>query len=147
MKGALYMYEARELAKSIVSKCIADNCPISNLQLQKILYYIQREFLQSNRGPAFNNVIEAWQFGPVVPDVYYYFCGSGAMPIFMFRGTCDRSAWEDSTVRSIVESKRVLYPWDLVAETHKPGGAWDQIYQDGKGNHQTIPMNLIRTAG
>ena len=39
------MYTAMDLAKYIVSKCYYDGCPISNLQLQKILYYIQKEFL------------------------------------------------------------------------------------------------------
>ena len=39
------MYDAVELAKYIVSKCIKDEHPISNLQLQKILYYIQKRFV------------------------------------------------------------------------------------------------------
>ena len=39
------MYNAIELSKYIVSKCVHDKCPISNLQLQKILYYIQKDFL------------------------------------------------------------------------------------------------------
>ena len=63
------MYSALNVAKYIIDKCTRENYPISNLQLQKILYYIQREFLQ--RGPkAFPEEIEAWQFGPVVPEVY-----------------------------------------------------------------------------
>ena len=40
------MYKAIDLSKYIVSKCVRDNIPISNLQLQKILYYIQKEFLR-----------------------------------------------------------------------------------------------------
>ena len=42
-------YDALELAKYIVTKCIKDGCPISNLQLQKTLYFIQRQFLK-NKG-------------------------------------------------------------------------------------------------
>ena len=38
------MYKAMELSTYIVSKCIKEDCPISNLQLQKILYYIQKAF-------------------------------------------------------------------------------------------------------
>ena len=45
MFGGMNMYKAIDLSKYIVSKCVRDNIPISNLQLQKILYYIQREFL------------------------------------------------------------------------------------------------------
>ena len=55
------MYSALELSKYIVTKCINDGKPISNLQLQKILYYIQRDFLKQGE-PAFSDTIEAWQF-------------------------------------------------------------------------------------
>ena len=107
-----------ELAKYIVVKCIEDKKSISNLQLQKILYYIQREFLQKLDKPIFEENIEAWPFGPVVPEVYYYFCGAGAMCI----GICDEpkkeviqslSNAELNMINSIIESKRVLNPWDF----------------------------------
>ena len=38
------MYSALTIAKYIIDKCTEENSPISNLQLQKILYYIQSEF-------------------------------------------------------------------------------------------------------
>lgn len=41
------MYSALDIAKYIISKCNRENCPISNLQLQKILYNLQKAFLQS----------------------------------------------------------------------------------------------------
>ena len=62
------MYTAINLSKYIVFKCIEDGHPISNLQLQKILYYIQKDFLCRD-DLAFSDDIEAWQFGPVVPNV------------------------------------------------------------------------------
>ena len=74
-------YSAVELSKYIITKCARENKPISNLQLQKILYFIQKEYLQKKGVPAFNDPIEAWRFGPVVPESYYFFCGAGAMPI------------------------------------------------------------------
>ena len=74
------MYKAMDLSAYIVSKCIKEDCPISNLQLQKILYYIQKAFLDKD-SLAFSDDIEAWQFGPVVPNVYDHYCGYGAMPI------------------------------------------------------------------
>lgn len=54
------MYNAIDLSKYIVSKCVIDGHPISNLQLQKILYYIQKDFLQRDE-VAFSDNIEAWQ--------------------------------------------------------------------------------------
>ncbi len=140
------MYAAVDLSKYIISKCIDDSHPISNLQLQKILYYIQKYFL--NRGDiAFSDDIEAWQFGPVVPDVYYHYCGYGAMPITTVHESYDIDAKDISAINDIVENKRTLDPWTLVAETHKANGAWDQIYKKGLGNHQVIPTDLIKAVG
>lgn len=136
------MYSAVELSKYIVTKCTQENCPISNLRLQKILFYIQREYLK--RGlPAFPDPIEAWQFGPVVPNVYYFFCGYGAMPVDMIFPSCKIDPSDAEIIDTIVESKRTLYPWDMVAETHKSDGAYDQTYRNGEGNHCVIKPELI----
>ena len=140
------MYKAMELSTYIVSKCINEDCPISNLQLQKILYYIQKAFL--NRGDrAFSDNIEAWQFGPVVPNVYDHYCGYGAMPISFSSIKYDVAKEDKQLIDSIVESKRVLAPWDLVEETHKKGGAWDKTYKNGSGSHEVIPTELIKAVG
>lgn len=40
-----FMYKAENIAKYIIAKCNNDKQHISNLKLQKILYYIQAEFL------------------------------------------------------------------------------------------------------
>ena len=48
---------------------------ISNLVLQKLLYLIQAYSLvdENQPEPAFDDRIEAWQYGPVVPEAYYGF--------------------------------------------------------------------------
>lgn len=145
-KGGAVM-DASNLARYIVTKCTKENAPISNLQLQKILYYIQKAFLKQHM-VAFFDDIEAWQFGPVVPTVYYLYCGFGASPIRMIYADINSPELSDrQTVDTIVEEKRELSPWDMVEDTHKQNGAWDQIYRSGKGNHQVIPRELIAKAG
>lgn len=140
------MYSAIDLSKYIVSMCIKDSQPISNLQLQKILYYIQKDFL--NRGDiAFPDDIEAWQFGPVVPNVYYYYCGYGAMPISIKNENASINGEDAIYVDKIVKEKRILDPWRMVEETHRPDGAWAQIYKNGQGNHCVIPTELIKAVG
>lgn len=138
-------YSAVELSKYIVTKCANDKCPITNLQLQKILYYIQKDYL--SRGElAFEDQFEAWQFGPVIRAVYYYFCGNGAMPIISRYDTkIDKS--DRCYIDPIVEKKRTLNPWDLVEDTHKPSGAWYKVFNNGQGNKQIIRNNLIKTFG
>ena len=140
------MYSAIVISKHIVTKCINDNFPISNLQLQKILYYIQKDYLIRD-SIAFSDDIEAWQFGPVVPNVYYHFCVFGAMPITNTYESIDIEPEDLQTINRIVEEKRKLDPWDMVEETHKKNGAWDQVYQNGIGNHKVIPHSLIKEAG
>ena len=139
-------YSAVELSKYIITKCARENKPISNLQLQKILYFIQKEYLQKKGVPAFNDPIEAWQFGPVVPRSYYRFCGYGGMPIhteYVF----DIEQNDKNIINPIVDEKCSLDPWDLVRETHKSGSAWDYIYDNGNGNHHVIPIDLIKLRG
>lgn len=138
--------KALDIAKYIVTKCVKDNCPISNLQLQKFLFYIQKEFLAQNK-VAFYDEIQAWQFGPVVPVVYYHFCGFGAMPITTTYTVSDISPEYQTIIDSVVEKKRCLDPWEMVKETHKTDGAWHQVYKNGEGNHKEIPLELIKRAG
>lgn len=137
--------KAINIAKYIINKCTLDDHPISNLQLQKILYYIQKDFLQ-NGYEAFEDEIEAWQFGPVVPDVYYHYCGFGSLPILM-NYHVDIASSDVSKIDPIVEQKRLLNPWDMVADIHTEGKAWSQIYDNGVGDHHIIPKKLIRLRG
>lgn len=139
------MYSALNIAKYTINKCTKDRCPISNLQLQKILYYIQREFLQQGT-IAFPENIEAWQFGPVIPEVYKQYCGFGALPIRMKYVIVIRSN-DENIINPIIEKKRMLNPWDMVSDTHSSGKAWDLIYRDGAGDHQVIPQELIKSKG
>ena len=137
------MYKALDLANYIVGKCIKDNTPITNLQLQRILYFVQKDFLK--RGTrAFSDDIEAWEFGPVVPNVYFCFCGFGAMPIFISRSTVLNLSTDKNIIDNIVDAKRSLTPWEAAKETHKITGAWSKVYNSGKGNQCIIPIGLIK---
>ena len=55
---------------------------LSNLKLQKLVYYAQGFHLALTGDPLFDDPIEAWEHGPVVPSLYRAFkCyGSGPIP-------------------------------------------------------------------
>ena len=59
--------DVMRLAKYIVQKCYQDGHPISNLQLQKILYFLQIMYGRSTEGKEllFQDDFEAWPYGPV----------------------------------------------------------------------------------
>ena len=128
---------ASELSRYIVDKCIADGNPVTNMQLQKILYYIQKEFLK-NGSQAFPDSIEAWAWGAVIPNVYYDFCGFGSMPIsFNYSNVIELSSDDSKVINKIIEEKRSLNPWDLTDK------CWEKVYNNGKGDHAIIPISLM----
>lgn len=144
------MLDALTLAKYIVTKCTTDHCPISNLQLQKILYYVQVYSLKNTGEPMFSDEIEAWKFGPVVRNVYNYYCGFGSLPIKI---KYDLSLMLDiprdlqNNIDNIVKEKREKKPWDLVEDTHAEGKPWSRIFRNGQGNKTVIPKEIIRIYG
>lgn len=77
------MYRVLSIARYIIQRCNSQNRTISNLKLQKILYFVQAEFLVAKKQPCFGAEIEAWDFGPVVPEVYqeYKVFGSANIPV------------------------------------------------------------------
>lgn len=54
---------------------------ISNLKLQKMVYYAQGYNLAIHDRPLFHEPIEAWVHGPVVPELYRSFKQHGSEPI------------------------------------------------------------------
>lgn len=64
------MYSAYDIADYIIQQYDSQGKTVSNLKLQKILYFIQAEFLVSIKKPCFTEQIEAWSFGPVVPEIF-----------------------------------------------------------------------------
>lgn len=138
-------YAALDIAYYIIDKCTKDLKPITNLQLQKILYYVFREFLKNGR-VLFDDRIEAWQFGPVVPNVYLEFCMFSSIPIRMYYNV-EIDDDDAKIIDQIVLEKRELDPWDMVNDTHKQGKAWSSVYDNGRGNKKRIPVELIRQRG
>ena len=106
------MYKALEIAKYIIDKCTRENNPISDLQLQKILYYIQVNFLRQYNAPAFSDAIITNKYGPVVETVYDEYKIYGAMPICLLfdhskpKFTSD----EKKVVDWVIEKCRELNP-------------------------------------
>lgn len=76
------MYNVLDVCRYIINYSNNHDYSISNLKLQKLLYLIQAYFLVNTDCPCFREKIEAWDFGPVVPDAYreYKQYGGGNIP-------------------------------------------------------------------
>lgn len=134
------MCDAITVAKYIISRCAEDNEPVSNLQLQGILYIIQKTFLRAGV-PVFEDEFEAWQIGPVILRVYNSYCGFGALRIRLFFPDVQVPDEFRKTIDILIRAKRKLAPWELAEETMDV--AWKQTYSNGTGNHRYIPKILI----
>ena len=68
---SIMAYKALDIANKIISKTdLEHGDTISNLKLQKMMYYQQGFHLAYFGTPLFDEDIVAWQYGPVVPSVY-----------------------------------------------------------------------------
>lgn len=137
------MNEALTIARYLVTFCSQKNVPISNLQLQKILYFVQRECLKTLGRPAFSDNIVAWKLGPVVIDVYSEFSSYAARPILREYPDIIHDQQIAKIVDKVAQQRMRTSAWALVAETHKEGSPWYKVYY-GKGNNKIIPLNYIR---
>jgi len=70
-----------DVAKLFLLWARRDGDLITNLKMQKLLYYAQAWHLVFFKRQLFSDAIEAWSFGPVVPEAYRFFKRYKAAPI------------------------------------------------------------------
>lgn len=76
------MYKALDIAKYFITLASPEaEDLITNLKLQKLLYYAQGFHLALFGKPLFAEKIEAWQSGPVVPEIYRIYQEYGTNPL------------------------------------------------------------------
>jgi uncharacterized phage-associated protein len=75
---------------------------MSNLKLQKLLYYTQGVSLAILNKPIFEEPVVAWEYGPVVENVYHAFRDFGAGAIEK-NGEFDPSVFENEEIDIIKE--------------------------------------------
>ena len=71
------MISAIQVAQYLLALAHSKGDQISNLKLQKLLYYLQGFSLVVNNKPLFPEAIEAWTHGPVVASVYHKYSKYG----------------------------------------------------------------------
>lgn len=137
------MNSAINIAKYVINKCNELNNPISNLQLQKILYYIQGKFYAKFNEKLFREDIEAWKYGPVIPEVYYEFnkYSSGNIRDEFEVENLEIGSEKLDYIDSIIKDNYKLTAWQLVEKTHKED-PWKSQYD--RTFNKVIPSNVIR---
>lgn len=147
------MYNVLDICRYIINYSNEKDYGISNLKLQKLLYFVQAYFLcfSPKKQPCFKEKIEAWDFGPVVPEAYHEYkqYGSGDIPqIDSFLHFDPNDIWETTRVfyRNITirdEDKKMIQgvvdnfadfsATDLVTLTHNQS-PWKDVYRSHQNN-------------
>lgn len=128
------MYDVMDVANYIVNRSIDIGKPVSNLKLQKLLYYSQvAKLIESGGDKLFDDEISAWRYGPVVEQVYHRFKVNVNSPIeerctsrniFNFDDSSeynlDKIICEEDRNRlnKVIDSYKNYKPLDMVRKTH-----------------------------
>lgn len=108
---------------------------ITNLKLNKLLYYAQGAYLARTGRKLFEEDIEAWNLGPVVPNIYRKYRVCGREPIPITEGETDLSRFKADELDTIFDVMREFGKYTgstLVSMTHKPGTPWSNAESAGK---------------
>lgn len=139
------MYGVLDVAQYIIRRCHSQGRSISNLKLQKILYFVQAQYLVETGNRCFREEIEAWDFGPVVPEAYHYYKAYGSANIPTFRRLDEKKeiilSKDRLVINEIIDECSHRSASALVQITHNQA-PWKDNYVPGRNN--TIPTSEIR---
>ena len=113
--------------------CEKSGWTLSNLKLQKILFLAHMVHLGQNEKPLLDEGFEAWDYGPVLPNLYHHVKAFGSSPIRnVFRAfpvPTDEAAL--SALDSVYDQVSGWSAGKLVRVSHRRDGAWDKSYIPG----------------
>jgi uncharacterized phage-associated protein len=124
------------VAKEFVRLSVSgdEHDPLTNLRLQKLLYYAQAWSLVIRESELFSEEICAWRHGPVVPEVNQT---GDAVPPESFADAPDLEAEEVAFVKSVWEAYNQYSALKLSRMTHEEmpwQKAWGGRPDDAAGN-------------
>ena len=138
-------FDGRAVANYVLDFCDARNRHITNLALQKILFFCHAESLAQRKLPLIKQQFEAWQHGPVLQNIYSEFKVFAEKPVTNRATSLDSTTGKrlptrydfDADVRQFLDDVLNIYSkldaWQLVKLSHTEGGPWDKAW-----NHRGI---------
>ncbi|NLJ19327.1 type II toxin-antitoxin system antitoxin SocA domain-containing protein [Globicatella sulfidifaciens] len=113
--------------ESLVSK------PMTNLRLNKLLYFAQVFSIMEYGKAMFHDDIEAWEFGPVVPVVYHAYKENGNRTIEP-NFECENESLSVDDI-AILQMINIVYSKTgtskLVDTTHLDNSPWHKAFHEG----------------
>ena len=132
---------ATNLCNNILVTGKEENISITPMKLQKLMYFVCRDYVQATGESPIAEPFEVWKYGPVLPSVLGEFRTFGSKQITEFAKDamgCARKVSESknpilSQVIDIVWAKYKRYTGSaLSAMTHERGSGWYSAYMSGR---------------
>ena len=138
-------YTTQQVANYFLGRAEAESMPMTQLKLIKLVFLAYGWYIAVMKSKLFNEQIEAWQHGPVVPSIYHEFKDFRSDPISRKAMDLDLDTWDFTTPEiSETDNETILVldrvwgvyknfsGWDLRERTHKNGTPWHQVYKQGE---------------
>lgn len=135
-------HDGRAIANLVLDEAQKMGIEISNLTLQKILFFCHAWHMVDTDEPLIKHEFEAWQHGPVLQYVYRQFRACEDRAISQRATKLDphtgkqievRADFKSDTVeriRGVIKFYGKMAPWDLVDLSHVNGGPWDEVFNN-----------------
>ncbi|MGH6794035.1 MAG: Panacea domain-containing protein [Methylocella sp.] len=128
--------------------CEQSGWQISNLSLQKMLYLAQVEYIGEHDGERIvDTAFEAWNFGPVSPELYHKVKIFGSGPVRNVFFGARRFREDDKRRSKLIDVCRKYLgkrPGELVELTHWDFGAWARKYEPNVRGIQITDDDIAR---
>lgn len=135
--------DGRSVANFVLDVCDAERRPVTNLALQKIVFFCHVWSLVGLGKPLVKQKFEAWQYGPVLQYLYREFkdferspITSRAKKVNALTGVLEVAAYDfdeetDTYLRKVVLLYSGISAGNLVKLSHEKGGPWDEAWNHG----------------
>lgn len=141
------VYDALTIADEILKIAKRAGKQVTPMKLMKLTYIAHGWSLALLDRDLFRNRIEAWQYGPVIPDLYHATKTYGRNPIPLERIDVDNPPAVDSEVSKFLTDVWAKYGHlDAIALsnlTHMSGTPWERVFRHGVRSIE-ITDDLIR---
>ena len=140
-------HDARDVANAMIRRGIEDGNPFTPLQVIKLTYLCQAWMLGMFRIRMFYQEVEAWQYGPVIADVYHAVKKYGDRPVrkSIRRGEVDFDLDKRHILNQVYKVYGGWTGFKLSQLTHAPGSPWYETKQANPlGRNVVIEEDLIR---
>ena len=109
--------------------------PMTPLRVEKFVYEAQAWSLVKLGKPLFEEEIEAWKYGPVIPSVYNKLNHYGKDQIYDTVGELSDAEFTYEQKMLLIDVARKLSRYStcgLIERMHAQGGPWATVYREGE---------------